>query len=164
MARHAGDTARCSTGSSCGSTRLRPPACWSRPVLLAPARASRAGFTGAGVAIAFGVLFREEVAAALPALLLARAACRSVSAFADLLRAGRSGASWAAVAIFLASVPMNLVIYGAPLPMHVTQDAWEVARNTPYLQVRRDVIVDLLLPVSAPPCSSSPSWPAAPVR
>ena len=32
--------------------------------------------------------------------------------------------------------------------MHVTQDAWEVAKNTPYLQVRRDVAVDLLLPAS----------------
>jgi len=116
-------------------------------VLLAPPRTSRASFIGAGVAIAFGVLFREEVAPALPALLLARAACLKRGAFADLFRAG-TWTSVGAVAIFLASVPMNLAIYGAPLPMHVTQDAWEVARNTPYLQVRRDVIADLLLPVS----------------
>jgi hypothetical protein len=32
--------------------------------------------------------------------------------------------------------------------MHVTQDAWDVAKNTPYLQVRREIVVDLFLPAS----------------
>jgi hypothetical protein len=32
--------------------------------------------------------------------------------------------------------------------MHVTQDAWEVAKNNSYLQVRREIVVDLLLPAT----------------
>jgi hypothetical protein len=52
------------------------------------------------------------------------------------------------VTIFAASLPVNFMIYGAALPMHMTQDAWQVATSTPYLQVRRDVLVDLLLPAS----------------
>jgi hypothetical protein len=108
---------------------------------------SRAALIGAGAAIALGTLFREEVVAALPALVAARALARERDRLGDGLRA----AAWASAGaglVFLASMPMNLLIYGAPLPMHVTQDAWEVAKNSPYLQVRRDIVVDLLLPAS----------------
>ena len=59
------------------------------------------------------------------------------------------GGVWAgagAILVFLAAVPVNLLIYGAPLPMHMTQDAWEVAKAVPYTQVRRDILVGLFLP------------------
>jgi hypothetical protein len=101
----------------------------------------------AGAAIMVGTLFREEVAPALPALLIARAISLDRDRLKDLIVTGAWTALGAAV-VFAASVPVNLMIYGAPLPMHVTQDAWEVAKNTPYMQVRRDVLVDLLLPAS----------------
>lgn len=94
-----------------------------------------------------GTLFREEVIVALAALLVGRALVLPRDRVRDLLTTGL-WASLGAAAVFIASVPMNLLIYGSPLPMHVTQDAWEVAKNTPYLQVRRDVIVDLFLPAS----------------
>jgi hypothetical protein len=101
----------------------------------------------AGAAIAAGALFREEVVVALPALLIARA----ISVERDRLKDLIPTAMWTALGaglVLAASVPVNLMIYGAPLPMHMTQDAWEVAKSTPYLQVRRDVLVDLLLPAS----------------
>jgi len=101
----------------------------------------------AGAAIMAGFLFREEVITALPAFAIARALSVERDRLKELVTTGL----WmglGAAAVFLGSVPMNLLIYGAPLPMHVTQDAWEVAKNTPYMQVRRDVIVDLLLPAS----------------
>jgi hypothetical protein len=98
-----------------------------------------------------GALFREEAVVALAALPVARAL--SVPAgdrIRDLVRTGL-WATLGAAAVFAASVPMNLLIYGATLPMHVTQDAWEVAKNTPYLQVRREILVDLFLPISHVP-------------
>jgi len=101
----------------------------------------------AGAVIAIGVLFREEVVTALPALAIARA----LSVERDRVNELITSALWmtvGAAVVFLASVPVNMTIYGAPLPMHVTQDAWQVAKSTPYLQVRRDVVVDLLLPAS----------------
>jgi hypothetical protein len=101
----------------------------------------------AGAAIAVGFLFREEVIAALPAFAVARALAVERDRMRELITTG----VWigvGAAAVFIASVPMNLLIYGAPLPMHITQDAWEVATSTPYMQVRRDVVVDLLLPGS----------------
>ena len=124
-------------------------------VLTAPWRPPDAGrlppkggsYILAGAAIMAGFLFREEVITALPAFAIARALSVERDRLKELVTTGL----WmglGAAAVFLASMPMNLLIYGAPLPMHVTQDAWEVAKNTPYLQVRRDVIVDLLLPAS----------------
>lgn len=119
---------------------------------LAPVRGHRVSVAramGAGAAIAVGTLFREEVIAALPALVIARALIVERDRLGDVMHT----AGWAAVgglAIFIVSVPMNVLMYGAPLPMHVTQDAWEVAKNTPYLQVRHDVVVDLMLPASQP--------------
>jgi hypothetical protein len=118
-------------------------------VLLAPDR-SRTGvwrFAAAGAAVAAGALFREEVVTALPALLIGRAISLERDRVKDLIATGL----WTALgagAIFAASVPVNLMIYGAALPMHMTQDAWQVATSTPYMQVRRDVLVDLLLPAS----------------
>ena len=122
-------------------------AAWLAPV--GGHRASLARSMAGGAAIAVGTLFREEVIAALPALVIGRALILERDRLRDVVHTG----GWAlagAVAVFVVSVPMNVLIYGAPLPMHVTQDAWEVARNTPYLQVRRDVLVDLLLPASHP--------------
>lgn len=100
---------------------------------------------GAGAAIAIGALFREEVVMALPALLVARAVALRRDPMRDLIVTSTAAAVGAA-AVLVLTVPINLMIYGAPLPMHVTQDAWNVAISTPYSQVRRDVLVDLLLP------------------
>ena len=100
---------------------------------------------GAGALVATGVQFREEVAVALPALVAARAFSVSDRRFATLILGGLwTGAG--AILVFLAAVPVNLMIYGAPLPMHMTQDAWEVAKAVPYTQVRRDILIGLFLP------------------
>lgn len=101
----------------------------------------------AGAAIGVGALFREEVAVALPAFVVARAFAVPDNRF----RAVLSGSLWAAagaIVVFVAAVPVNLLIYGAPLPMHMTQDAWEVAKTVPYVQVRRDIVFALLLPAA----------------
>jgi len=111
------------------------------------ASGSHSRFLAAGAAIAVGALFREEVVPALPALLIARALVMNRDRFTDLIEAS-AWSSIGAFAVFAASVPVNMTIYGAPLPMHMTQDAWEVAKNTPYMQVRREIVVDLLLPAS----------------
>jgi hypothetical protein len=99
----------------------------------------------AGAAVAIGALFREEVAVAGPAIVVARAAIQSGHRWRSLLIAGLS-VGLGSAAVFAAAVPSNLLIYGAALPMHMTQDAWEVAKSLPYMQVRRDMIVGLLLP------------------
>jgi len=99
----------------------------------------------AGAAIAIGALFREEVVMAFPALLAARAVTLPRERMRDLVVTSSAAAIGAGV-VFAVTIPINLLIYGAPLPMHVTQDAWNVAISTPYSQVRRDVVVDLLLP------------------
>jgi hypothetical protein len=118
-------------------------------VLAFPERTDRRRETlrllGAGAAIAVGVLFREEVAAALPAFIVARALVIPDHRFKALIIGGLWGAA-GALLVFVAAVPINLLIYGAPLPMHMTQDAWEVAKSVPYLQVRRDIIYGLFLP------------------
>jgi len=101
----------------------------------------------AGAAIGAGALFREEVVVALPALVLARA----VAFPGDWLKTTAAAGVWmtaGAGIVFTAAVPMNLLIYGAALPMHMTQDVWEVAKKAPYMQVRRELIVELLLPAS----------------
>jgi hypothetical protein len=125
-------------------------------LLLAPSPKLRRGevgeagsrrFAAAGAAIAAGMLFREEAVVALPALLAARSIGVNGDRFRDLITTGMWTALGAAV-VLAASVPVNLMIYGAALPMHLTQDAWQVARSTPYMQVRRDFVVDLLLPSS----------------
>jgi hypothetical protein len=99
------------------------------------------------VVVATGALFREEVITALPALLIARAIVLPRGRLEDLVTTGLWTTAGAG-AIIAASIPVNLMIYGAALPMHMTQDAWQVATSTPYLQVRRDFLVDLLLPSS----------------
>ena len=100
----------------------------------------------AGAAIAVGALFREEVAPALPAMVLAHAMVVRPGV-RELIRT----AVWmglGAGAVFAAAVPMNLMMYGSPLPMHMTQDAWEVATATPYWEIRRNIVVELLEPWS----------------
>lgn len=104
-------------------------------------------FVAAGAAIAAGALFREEVIAALAALPIARA----VAMPRDRVRASIAAGFWTAIGasiVFAAAVPVNQMIYGSALPMHMTQDAWEVATATPYMDIRRDVVVQLLLPQS----------------
>lgn len=115
-------------------------------VLLAPEDrpTSRSRLFGAGAAVAIGSLFREEVVATIPALLFARALLPG-PAIARLLRDGLLVGAGAA-AVFLAAVPMNLVMYGSPLPTHITQDAWDVVKTTPYVAMRGDIVRSLLLP------------------
>jgi len=118
-------------------------------VLLADDRSSRLRLLAAGAVVICGFLFREETAVALPALLLGRAASRDRDRLRDLINAGAWAGLGALVAL-MASVPMNLMMYGAPLPMHLTQDAWEYAKNISYLKVRHDIVTDLFLPVEYP--------------
>ena len=127
-------------------------------VLLAPSANAQRGeggyvgslkFAAAGAVIAIGALFREEAIVALPALLAGRSTGVKHDRLKDLVNA----AMWTTLGaglVLASSAPVNLMIYGAALPMHMTQDAWQVARSLPYLQVRRDVLVDLLLPSSYP--------------
>src|SRR5215471_6432579 len=120
-------------------------------VLLAPwrdpANARRRGARSfaAGAAVACGFLFREEAVVALPALLAARAFARDRDRLSDVIVTGL----WSGVGAltgFVLSMPMNLMMYGAALPMHMTQDAWEYAKHISYLQVRHDIVRDLFLP------------------
>jgi len=102
-------------------------------------------FAGAGALILAAGLFREEALPALPALIVARA----LSLQRDRLRDIVVTSLWAfagVAAVALMAVPMNVLLYGTPLPMHLTQDAWDVARATPFMEVRRRVLFDLLLP------------------
>ena len=117
-------------------------------VLLAPdeaGRSTRSRVALSGAAIAVGALFREEVIAAIPAFLLARAVAQTGYSLRAFIEDGLMVALGAGV-VFLAAVPMNLLIYGAPLPMHMTQDAWEVVKTTPYVQMRWDIVHNLFLP------------------
>lgn len=110
-------------------------------------RADRRRLIGAGAAIVAGALFREEAAVALPALVIARAGAVRHDRIRTLIAGGWWMAAGAAV-VFAASVPVNLLIYGSALPMHVTHDAWDVATASPYLNVRRELVVRLVLPLS----------------
>ena len=113
-------------------------------------RGAASRLIGAGAAIAAGALFREEVIVALPALLIARELSRPWPGLRTIVADG----FWMAlggVGVLAASVPVNFMIYGAALPMHMTQDAWEVAKATPYLSVRRDIVTNLLLPANRVP-------------
>jgi hypothetical protein len=118
-------------------------------VLLGSDRPSRLRLFAAGAVVICGFLFREETAVALPALLLGRAAARDRDFLRDLLNAGLWSGLGALVAL-VASMPMNLMMYGAPVPMHLTQDAWEYAKNISYLKVRHDIVTDLFMPVEYP--------------
>lgn len=122
---------------------LFPEAAAARPGAERPA--PRLRLAAAGALIAAGALFREEVIAALPALVAGRAIAVPSARLRTLLP-GTLWTSAGAALVFVASIPVNLMMYGAPLPMHMTQDAWQVAVNTPYLSVRRDIVNVWLLP------------------
>ena len=99
----------------------------------------------AGVAVMCGFLFREEAAVALPALLLGRAMSRDRDRLRDLVQASL----WCllgVLAVFVASTPMNLMMYGTPLPTHLTEEAVKSTQTSPYLTVRRDVVSMLFMP------------------
>jgi hypothetical protein len=103
----------------------------------------------AGAAVTCGFLFREETAVVLPALLLGRALARDGGRWTDLAVTGFWSGVGALVAL-VASMPMNLMMYGAALPMHLTQDAWEYAKNVSYLSVRHDIVTLLFMPAEYP--------------
>jgi hypothetical protein len=109
----------------------------------------RARFFAAGAVAIAAFLFREEAAVALPALLIGRALTQDSDRLRDLVTAGL----WCGVGVIaglVASAPMNLMMYGAPLPMHMTQDAWEYAKHVSYLQVRHDIVTQLFMPAEYP--------------
>ena len=106
---------------------------------------ARGRAVAAGALILVGALFREETLPALPALVIARALALDRDRLREIVVTGAlAGAGLAAAALL--AVPMNLLLYGSALPMHMTQDAWEVARAAPYMDVRREVLFHLLLP------------------
>ena len=106
---------------------------------------ARGRAVAAGALILVGALFREETLPALPALVVARALTMERDRLREIVVTGAlTGAGLAAAALL--AVPMNVLLYGSVLPMHMTQDAWEVARAAPYMDVRREVLFDLLLP------------------
>jgi hypothetical protein len=114
----------------------------------------RARLFAAGVVSIAAFLFREEAAVALPALFLGRALARArvpggISQPATFIAEGL-WCGLGVVAGLIASAPMNLLVYGAPLPMHLTQDAWEYAKNVSYLGVRRDIVTQLFMPMDYP--------------
>ena len=106
-----------------------------RPSASARVRAEAGKLVGAGAACGLAALFREEAGLALPALLLARRGAGMMRVTA-LAFAG-------AAAMFLASVPLNLAIYGSPLPLHLSS---EVEKTHSYLTTRAEAIRDMILP------------------
>jgi hypothetical protein len=116
-------------------------------LLFAPDREGRWRFAGGGALLAVGALFREEAIVALPAFLAARAVARGgVRAWADTASAGLP-AGLGAAAVFAATIPGNLFVYGSVLPLHLTS---EVAKTGAYLDMRFMVLHDLLLPTTHP--------------
>lgn len=125
-------------------------------VLLVPSGGSGRGrFFAAGVVAIAAFLFREEAAVALPALFVGRALTkarvpgvetRAVTAFV-------TEGFWCGLGVvagLVVSAPMNLMMYGAVLPMHLTQDAWEYAKSTSYLGARYDIVRQLVMPADYP--------------
>ena len=109
----------------------------------------RVRFFAAGVVIVIGFLFREETVVALPALLIGRALSREHDRLRDLITA----ALWSGLGVlvtFVASMPMNEVVYGTLLPMHVTEEAAKSARMAPYFTIRADVVRMLFTPSEYP--------------
>jgi hypothetical protein len=97
----------------------------------------------AGAVIAIGALFREEAGLALPALVVARAiAFPSDHRVKDAIRCGVLAAA-GALAVFLLAVPVNLVVYGSPVPLHLSV---EVGKTNVHPPVRSAIVAQLLLP------------------
>jgi len=111
----------------------------------------RAQLFAAGVVSIAAFLFREEAAVALPALFLGRSLARAqVPGRMTTFIVEGVWCSLGVIAGLIASAPMNQLMYGAPLPMHLTQDAWEYAKNVSYLGVRRDIVTQLFMPMDYP--------------
>jgi hypothetical protein len=114
-------------------------------LLLAPEeRGDRRSAILAGALIAVAELFREEAVLALPALLVARAiSVRPEDRVRDAIRYGAlAGAG--AVAVLLLAIPMNLVVYRSPVPLHLSSEAAKAVAHPP---VRSALFAQLLLPM-----------------
>ncbi len=113
-------------------------------LLLAPDRRdSRLAFP-AGALIAVAALFREEAFFALPALIVARAiSVGPEGRVKDAITCGLlAGAG--ALAVFVLAIPVNLVVYRSPLPLHLGVEA---GKSTAHPPVRSSLVAQLLLPV-----------------
>lgn len=109
----------------------------------------------AGAALAIGGLFREEALLAAPALLVARvcvdAACstsRARSVFGPDTVTLALPVLAGMAAVFLATLPLNHVVYGAWSPYHLIS---EMAKSAPFFEQRSLAIRELLLPGSSLP-------------
>jgi hypothetical protein len=117
-------------------------------LLFAPDRSGRRRFIATGAILAVGALFREEAIVALPAFVLARAmSARGAGRWKEAIGAGLFATLGVAL-VFVATVPLNLVVYGSALPLHVTS---EIAKTGSYADMRLTVLKFLLLPYSFVP-------------
>lgn len=116
---------------------------WLVPVGDRERPAAGVRLVAAGAVAAVGALFREEAGLALPALLLARAwAMRGDGRGRANVRATAHAALGAALVV-IATIPVNLAIYGTTLPLHLSS---EIEKSNAYLATRMDVVRDMLLP------------------
>jgi hypothetical protein len=104
-------------------------------VLLAPEASVRRRVFGAaflaGAAIGLAGLFREEAVLALPAFVVARfVAMPRDERWHDAVRAGAIAAA-GTIAVFALAVPMNLVVYGSPLPLHLAVETGKANMHPP---------------------------------
>jgi hypothetical protein len=119
----------------------------SEPRTADAARTSRRGALAAGALIGVAALFREEAALALPALIVARAiALRSKDGLKETLKLGVF-AALGTLAVFLLAAPMNVVVYGSWMPLHVAGEAGKINANPP---ARGLLARALLLPARFP--------------
>jgi hypothetical protein len=117
-------------------------------LLFAPDRSDRRRFVAAGACLAVGALFREEAIVALPAFVLARAmSARGTLRWKEAIGAGLL-ATLGVAAVFIATVPLNLFVYGSVLPLHVTS---EIAKTGSYADMRLTILKFLMLPYSFVP-------------
>ena len=113
-------------------------------VLLVPGPAiQRSRIVLAGAAIGVAALFREEAGLALPALVIARACVMPPGERMKAAIRGGVLASLGVLAIFVLAIPMNLVVYGSPIPVHLSVEAGKAAAHPP---ARATLIAQMLLP------------------
>jgi len=97
----------------------------------------------AGAAIGVAALFREEAGLALPALTIARACLMPRGErIKEAIRCGGL-ASLGVLTIFALAIPMNMVVYGSPIPVHLSVEAGKAAAHPP---ARARLVAELLLP------------------
>lgn len=115
--------------------------------LLAPDSHRVAGAALAGAVIGVAGLFREEAVVALPALLVARVLTTpSAQRWKDGVRIGAIAAA-GALTVFVFAIPVNVIVYGSPLPLHLAVETAKVNAHPPS---RLSLIADYLLPDRAP--------------